>query len=234
MRERMTWESRCRNRTSVRRLRALVVAAVLGSPVAGLGQVPAYDSEPEPFEPSRIDLVVFGGALTPLSDLTKDENSFGTVITAAASLGAEGTYWFENGFGVAVQALYAPADLRITPTSFQGAVPPDLGSADYIAAAASLRYRLRLEGVAEIVQPYFGLGAGIRHLSVDAIASPEVDDVTDPVATAAAGAFVTVSRLFKFRFELRDWVSSFDTPTNGDSRIQNDISVTIGVGVKLR
>lgn len=210
--------------------------AILGLLLASAtvrAQAPGGERRDDP--PSRASLTAFAGFLAPLADLTADPNSFGTAVTSAPAFGADAAFWLGGSrFGIGVQGMYAPADLLLRPTDFQGAVPTDLGKADYLAATLSLLYRLRLSGAAAGVEPYFGLGGGIRHLSVEAIAEPEVEDVTDPVGTLAAGTLVWVSRSLAIRFEVRDFASSFRSPTTGGSRLQNDVIVTVGLGTRIR
>lgn len=185
--------------------------------------------------PSRADLGIFTGVLAPLNDLTSDPASFGTSVTVSPLLGANASFWFGGGrVGLGLQGLFGPGELKVEPTEFQGAIPDDLGNATYLAGTATLLYRLRLSGARGRVEPYFGIGAGVRHLSVETIAEPEVEDVTDPLGTLAAGSHVWFSRRLAIRFEVRDHLSAFESPTTGDSRLQNDMTVTVGLGTRIR
>ncbi|MFQ5678482.1 MAG: hypothetical protein ACE5HP_03395 [Gemmatimonadota bacterium] len=210
----------------------LAAAALLaaGSPAA------AQERAADRFgPPARTTLTLFGAVLTPLNNITADASSFGTAVSSSGAVGGDATFWFGTGhLGLGFQGAYAPADLEVKPTEFQGAVPSDLGGADYVAATATLMYRLLPAGAAAAVEPYFGLGGGVRRLSVQAIASPEVEDVTDPVGSVAAGAKVWFSRRFAIHFEVRDIVSSFEAPTTGASRLQNDVLISVGLGTRLR
>ncbi len=197
-------------------------------------QVPAATGRSE-VDPSRsIDVTAFFGWISPLSNLTEDPASFDTTISPYIAVGADAVYWLSRNLGVGVTGLWVPADLQIRPTEFQGAVPSDLGDVTYLSALANVVYRIRVSGTSSPVEPYFALGAGVRHLSVDEIAKPEVDTATDLAASLAAGVRVAVWRGLVMRAEVRDVSSFFESPTTGDSRLQNDIAVTVGLGTRLR
>lgn len=179
----------------------------------------------------RLEAFVIGGGLAPLATLSSDPGSFATQVSSAPLIGATAGWWFRNGFGAGVQVLYAPASLNIIPTAFQGPIPTDLGNAHYLAATAEVRYRLLLDGPAGVLTPYVALGAGIRHLSFDPIASLDVQNRTDPVGTIAGGAEARLYGPVSMRLELRDYVSRFTATVNGATRTQQDVAVTFGIGI---
>lgn len=213
----------------------LAAAGLLGFASAAAAQAPMGDEGDDGLPPARAAVGIFAGSLSPLNDLTEDPASFGTFVSVAPALGAELTLWPRGGrIGVELQGVFAPGELKLRATEFQGAVPDDLGNSYYWAGSATVLYRLRPAGVRGRVEPYFGIGAGLRHLAVEAIASPEVEDATDPLATVAAGTDVWFSRGLAIRFEVRDHLLSFESPTAGDSKLQNDVLVTVGATVRLR
>lgn len=214
----------------------LAVAAMLvAAPATRAQEATGPGAEERAPTPPRAVIGVFTGVLAPLNDLTSDPGSFGTAITVSPTFGVDAAFWPGRGsFGLGLQGLLAPGDLQVKATEFQGAVPEELGNAHYFAGSATLLYRLRLADAQERVEPYFGVGAGLRHLSVEAVAEPEVEDVTDPMGTLAAGTRVWFSRRLAIRFEVRDHLLAFESPTTGESRIQNDISVTVGLGTRIR
>ncbi|HKK07402.1 MAG TPA: hypothetical protein VKA44_00805 [Gemmatimonadota bacterium] len=177
------------------------------------------------------ELFAIGGGLAPLARLSSDPGSFATEVSSAPVVGGAGGYWLPDGLGLGVQVLYAPANLNVLPTAFQGPIPTGLGDARYLAATAELRYRLRPAGPAGVLAPYIALGGGIRRLEFDAIAHMDVQDTTDPVGTAALGVETGLIGPVAMRLELRDYVSSFDASATGESHIQNDVLITVGLGV---
>lgn len=214
---------------------ALLLLAVTATPgPAQEAPGPWGAEDPEPEAGPSFEASILGGVLAPLANLTDDPDSFGTAVTAAPALGAEVAVWLGGGFGVGLQGLWASADLQIVPTEFQGAIPTELGGAEWLGGTLSLLYRPALSGAAEAVQPFFGLGAGLRHLDVDTQAGPEVEDATDLVGTVAAGAHVPLVGPWRLRLEARDFISSFSSPTADENRLQNDLAVSVGASVRVR
>lgn len=179
-------------------------------------------------------MTLAGGVLTPLADLTSDPESFGTAVTTAAALSVGLSWWTAPRWGVGLEATYAPADLRIRPTDFQGVIPESLGSADWWSATVNLMHRFPLRGAASVAEPYLAVGAGVRHLSVDEIAAPEVQNATDPVGTVAAGMGLRLDRVLSLRLELRNRMSTYTSPRTDEARFQSDLTVGVGLGIQLR
>lgn len=177
------------------------------------------------------ELFALGGSLAPLARLSSDPGSFATEISSAPIVGGTAGYWLRSGLGAGVQVLYAPASLNVLPTSFQGPIPTGLGDARYLAATLELRYRLQSGGPAGVLAPYVAAGGGIRRLSFDPIAKLDVHDTTDPVGTVAIGAEAKFLGPAAVRLELRDYLSRFDANAAGTSRLQNDLVITVGLGV---
>lgn len=178
-----------------------------------------------------VEVTPFVGLVAPLAGLSSDPGSFATEIAPSLTAGGTLTYWLRDHLGLAVQGFWAPARLSVRPTQFTGPIPNDLGDADYLAATVNLTYRLRPAGPASVLEPYFTVGAGARRLDFDPIAERDVSDATDPVATVAAGADVAVSSTFALRLEVRDLVSRFDATASGETTTQNDVVVTVGIGL---
>lgn len=215
-------------------LLAAAAALLLAPATARTQAVPDAGADPDsrPSAGPRMEATAFAGVLAPLSRLTADPETFETEISSSALFGAEGTWWPRRRLGVALQGVWAPAQLSLIPTDFTGALPSDLGAADYLAASAEVRYRVTLPPEVSMVRPYLALGGGVRRLDVQAIASPEVTDATDPMATAAAGAHVRLAGRFELRVELRDRVTIYGSPTGGEDRVQNDLGVSVGLAVR--
>lgn len=171
----------------------------------------------------------FVGLLAPLSRLTRGED-FETEVSVAPALGVEAG-GYRGRVGVSVQAFYAPARLSLFPGDFAGALPEDLGAADYFVASAAVRYRFPSVGTASAVRPYLALGGGVRRLEVQPIASPEVRDATDPLLLAGAGAHVRLRGGIDVRFEFRDHASTYRDPETSGTRFQNDLTVSVGLAL---
>lgn len=177
------------------------------------------------------DVHLSGGVLAPLSMLSTSDISFSTEVSSSAAVSGGMTYWL-GALGVAARGAWAPAQLGLRPTGIGGAVPDDLGEAEYLAGSVDVVYRLRLSGPASAVEPYVALGGGVRRLELDALARPEVRSSTDAMGTIAGGARVALWPPAALRFEVRDHVSRFDATETGDSKLQNDILVTVGLSVR--
>lgn len=213
---------------------ALFLAAAFPAGLLGQAGREAGTPPEEVGTPASAYVTAFAGLLAPLNDLTADPTSFGTAVTSSVALGVEAAFWLGRRWGVGLQGVYAPADLSLKPSpEFQGVVPENLGGADYLAGGVSVLHRFSFAGPATVIEPYFGAGLGVRRLSVDPIAQPEVEDRTGVAGTLTGGAFVPISRVWAVRLEVRDWVSSFESPTTTESRLQNDIAVTVGLGAAI-
>lgn len=174
----------------------------------------------------------FVGVLAPLSRLTRSED-FETEVSAAPAVGLE-VGGYRGRVGVSVQGFYAPARLSLFPGDFAGALPEDLGAVDYFVASAAVRYRFPSVGAASAVRPYLALGGGVRRLEVQPIASPEVRDATDPLLLAGAGAHVRLGEGVDVRFEFRDHASTYRDPETSGTRLQNDLTVSVGLALTFR
>ena len=211
-------------RRTIVTLRACAAALLLILPVPAAGQPAPSGVGPE--------VSVTAGVLAPLAELTRNPGSFSTEVSSAVGVSASLGYWLGSGLGVAANGVWAPAELNVQQSAFTGPIPNDLGEADFLAGTLTLMYRIRSGGAASIVEPFFGLGAGVRHLSVDPIAAPEVENATDPAATVVAGAVTRLGSGLALRLEVRDLVSRYASPLDGESRVQND--VVVGVGLSFR
>ncbi len=212
-------------RGSIRGLTGLFLLVVSLAPSGLSAQMEASDASGSDFE-----LFASIGVLTPIANLTENPGSFGTVITPNALFGLEATMWASDAIGIGVLGMYAPVELDAFATQFMGAVPENLGSVDFAAAMANLTFRLRSSGSASTLEPYFSIGGGIRHLSVDEIAAPEAETSTDPAVTIAGGIRVLVADGVWIRGELRDIASRYTSPATGEAIFQNDFAVSFGLG----
>lgn len=208
---------------------ALAILLSLSFPPAGAHAQAA--PAPLPAGPGP-EISVSGTALTPLALLTENPGTFGTEISTG--LGVTGTlgWWFGDSFGVTAHGVWVPAELDLQQSTFTGPIPDALGDADYLAGSLNLVYRLTLPGAASAVEPYFGLGGGVRDLDVAPVASPDVADATDLAGTLVGGTYARLGSGASLRLEVRDLVSTYESPLSGDSKLQNDLLVSIGIGFR--
>lgn len=184
--------------------------------------------------PTGLEIGAFVGWVSPLSNLTENPDAeFATVVNPYVAFGAEAVYWFSHTLGIGAFGLFAPSELQATQ-ALDPTAPTDLGGANYITAVANVVYRIPVSGTASPVRPYFALGGGIRHLDLDEAQATEAASSTDPVATLAAGVRIPFSAGIALWSELRDVASYYESPITGDSKLQNDIAITVGVGTRIR
>lgn len=174
------------------------------------------------------------GLLTPTASLMEDPESFGVTINVGVAYGLDGTLWTSDHFGVGLTGWYSPAKLQVQSTDFEGAVPDDLGSANYLSATIQGVYRFRGEGSRSPVEPYLAAGGGIRSLWVDEIGAPQIVDSTDPAGTIAGGFRVDgILADVMIRLEIRDNISFYTSPKTDESKMQHDLLLSFGVGVRF-
>lgn len=221
-----------------RRLTRWATGATLGFALTlglGVGSAAAQmtdEADEAPAVPT-FEIGAFVGWVSPLSNLTENPDAFATVVNPYVSFGAEAVYWVSRTVGIGAFGLFAPSELQATQL-LDPTAPTDLGDATYITAVANVVYQIPVSGTATPVRPYFALGAGIRHLDLDETQATEAASSTDPVASLAAGVRIPFSAGIALWTELRDIASFYESPITGDSRLQNDIAITVGVGTRIR
>lgn len=218
--------------------RSAIVAGLLAASLLGRA-APAVAQSPDPAEPEArygFEVTGFVSALAPLAKLVSNEGGASAELSSSAGLGAALGYFLPNGFGVGAWGVWVPADISVTAVDPDTGFPStsDLGDADYVAAVASLMYRPNLAGTVAVLQPFFSVGAGIRRLSLSAEDESVVNDATDFVGTVAAGADVDLSTSLALWLEVRDAISEFESEALELSTLQNDITISVGLGVRLR
>lgn len=220
-------------------LLAVALAIWVLAPGAAFGQDPARElgdrRENIPLERAgtegRFDLHGFVSWLAPVSDLTNDPEAFATIVNPSVGFGLDGNYWIPNSqFGIGLQGVYTRTELDVRETDFQGTIPDDLGNVDYFNANATFIYRVPVSGPASAVQPFFAAGGGVRYLGVEEIASPDVESSWDPMGTLAGGILVRITGGLDIRSDLRYFISRYKSPSTGESKIQNDFLIVVGLG----
>lgn len=212
------------------RIFAVVAAAAVALPAAA-PSVAAQETGA-----SRADrgpeVSLSGAVLTPLASLTRSDVSFDTEVSSSAAVTGALTWWVGRNLGVSGRGTWAPAKLSLRGAPLGAAVPDDLGDAEYLAGLVEVSYRFLPGGAASMLRPFVSAGGGVRDLSLDPVAAPEARSATDPVATVAAGTHVRAWEDLSLRVELRDLVSPYDSGETGDSRIQHDVFVSVGLSLR--
>ncbi len=219
---------------------AIAAAALLAA--GALGPLSAQDADAPPTgpaeAPARVIVEAGPGLLAPLANLAPGDPGDATTdpvpapsLSVAASVSANAVYMVGRKLGVGVHGTWSRPDVDLERVV--GGDPTDdtrrLGDADFLAGTGELVYRPLAAPGGTTVDPFLAAGAGVRHLS---FSDPSLEDSTDPVATVAGGARTDIGGRFHWLLEVRGFFASAD-PTGRGSRVQNDVLVTVGVGVGL-
>lgn len=172
------------------------------------------------------------GVIQPLNNLTDNTGAYGIVMPPDVMMGGEATWWASSAVGIGVMGLYSPATLEGVGGGL-GRGLGTLGEMEYLAGTVNLTFRLRSPGSAGALEPYFTVGGGLRQLKFYGAEVPKLS-ATDPMATAAIGVRVHLMSSLWFRGELRDMASYYISAATDASKLQNDIGVTIGFGIRYR
>lgn len=202
-----------------------LIALSLAAPLPAGAQMVDEATATGPF-----DVAGFVGLVTPVANLTEDPETFATSIDPYLALGLDLTYWVSTRFGLDLTGVYSPSQLKARGTQFQGAIPPDLGDATLFIGTLSAVYRFPASGSGTALEPYFAAGFGLKRLNLDEIAAPAAESSTDPTATLAAGVRTRLIPRVVLRVEVRDFASYFESSGTGESKLQNDVVMTVGVG----
>ena len=186
---------------------------------------------PPPGADTGPEFTGFVGVLQPLSNLTENPSTYGTTIPPDVLMGGEVTWWASSAVGVGIMGLYSPATLNPVQATGPGRGIGRLGELEYMTAMANLTFRLRSAGATGLLEPYASVGAGLRRLRFAARAVPEIS-ATDPAATVAAGLRVALSPSVWLRAEVRDMASFYISRATDESKLQNDVVITLGLGIR--
>lgn len=182
---------------------------------------------------SGLELTGYIGAVLPLSQLANQGDTITAELSTKPVFGASLDYWFSGSWGVQVMGGFARPDLTVSlvdPVS-GSALTTSIGTVDFLHAEATIQYRPNLPGAAAILLPYFGIGAGIRSLSFpDGSGFSDSDDIT---LILNAGSHIKLSQRVHLRLDFRDLVSSFDSEGLDESKTQNEILLSVGLGIGL-
>lgn len=234
-------EKRTRGCTMLSRISVVCKSCVVAfaALVCGTVALPGRASaqEPEAERRGAFEVTGYVGVLTPLAKLADQGDSISAEFSTKAAFSIELDYWLPSGFGIGIIGGYARPDLTLQIVDPDQAfpIPVELGATDYLLAVGTLMYRPNLRGAATVLVPYVGLGAGVVSLSYPVIAGEiQIQDETRFAGTILAGGQIRVSDPVYVRLDLRDYVSQFNTEPFEKSKMQHDVTISVGVGVRLR
>lgn len=218
-------------RTGGRRVRGLVTVIALAG-LALPASAPAQEYQAT-VTPATVELTGYFGAIFPMSVLGSQGDTLKADQSTKPAVAASLEYWFGGGFGLGIAGGLASPGLALTTadagTGEQEAV--DLGSVDYLHGEALLLWRPQFTSSAAVLLPYFGAGAGIRHLSFED--GSGFEDGSDVTIVLNAGTQIWVSERVHVRLDVRDLISSYEGGPFESSDMQHDLFVQVGLGLGL-
>ncbi len=240
-------DRRSRGRGAGRYLIGTLLFCLAGPTLGNAQQSPLAGENVYPPEASSegLELTGYFGVLTPLSDLASAGDSLSLEFSTDIAFGLGLDFWFPSGFGIGVLGGYSQPDMtvqRVLP-SLEG-LPTrteefNLGGTDYLYGVATLMYRPNLQGSWGMVRPYFVAGGGVLHTgsasgtNADGSFTLSADSETKPVGVIGLGGHILLGNSWFLRLEFRDYISSFSQDRFENSKLQNDLVSSIGVGLTL-
>ena len=211
------------------RIRLVTVAAALMAfaiPTAATAQ--SVDEEPSP---NGFELTGYVGAYLPLAKLAESGDSLTAEFSTKVAFGLGLDYWFGN-FGIQLQGNYSNPELTLQIIEDAGSFPiaVQLGAADVWMAAANVLWRPQLTGPAAVVRPYFGAGPAMVKIMYPKDGEFDIQDETRLAISVVGGAQVELSKGWFVRLDVRDYISKLDTEPFANTKTQNDLVTSIGVG----
>jgi len=220
----------------IRRVLGLGIAVALLAPVAAVAQDAAMDEPAEEY-PIADGLSIGGylGGFLPLAKLADSGDSLSAEFSTKISFGADVAYFLESGLGFSAKVVYSAPQFTIQQFDSDIGFPQpfDLGKSDVFFLTGNVMYRPRFGGAAGQLLPFFGLGAGIKSMTFPTEQEALFANQTDVTLTIFAGTHVAVAKHWLVHFEIRDYVSKFDSEVF-ESRTQNDFFVEFGVRYQFR
>lgn len=214
----------------------LGLALALLAPAAAVAQ-DAETADPVDEQPIADGFSIGGylGSFFALAKLADSGDTLSAEFSTKLSFGADVSYFFSSGIGLSAKAVYSAPQLTIQQFDSDIGFPQpfDLGKSDVFFLTGNVMYRPRFSGAAGQLLPFFGLGAGIKSMVFPTEEQILFKNQTDVTLTIFAGAHVAISRSWVLHFELRDYVSKFDSQAF-DSTTQNDFFVEFGVRYQFR
>ncbi len=227
-----------RTATAVAFALAFALTAVAG-PVALAAQEAGADDGALRGPATEIGLTL--GAVAPLGTVARVEEGASLGLSSSFAAGAGVTRWLDGRWGLAADGLWATGGPDVTRAPADGPGSPgsgggeddraDAAGATYLTATARVLYRL--PSLSGVVEPQFGMGLGIRHLTMDETESFGSVSETDPAAVLSGAVRSPISGRAAVTVELRDMLSFAGGGEAGEGgSLQNDVIVLVGVRVR--
>lgn len=206
-----------------RRSRAPLLALGALAPLALL----ASAATPEPIRaqasPIHVEFGVQGGVLSPQGTLAEgDGDAEELSLTKSFAVGGHAGLQILGGLMLEGALVTAPS------TEVEGSGGVATG-ASFLAATGHAVFRLPLP----LLEPFLGVGGGVRRLSFDDESTFGTETVSDVAASLLVGTYVTAVPGWRIRLEARDVVTGFEDPRTGDSGYQNDVLFLAGLTWRL-
>lgn len=213
------------------RAAAIAAIAALSLPAAAAGQQ-SMEVPAQPAASPTVELTGYVGVLLPMSKLGAQGDSLQAELSTRPAFAASLEFWFGGGFGLSIMGGYANPSLGLTAADVDtgSQTRQALGTVDYLHGEALLLWRPELTGAAAVLLPYFGAGAGVRHLGFEADSGFE--DTSDLVLALNIGTQIRLSDAVHMRLDVRDLISSFQGPFENSDQ-QHDVFAQVGFGIGL-
>lgn len=217
---------------------ALALAAVAG-PVALAAQETGVGDGALRGPATEIGITV--GAVAPLGTLARVEQGASLGLSSSFAAAAGVTRWLDGRWGLAADGLWATGGPDVTRAPEDGPGSPGSGGgeddqaddagATYLTGTARVLYRL--PSLSGVVEPQFGMGLGIRHLTMDETGRFASVSETDPAAVLSGAVRSPISGRASLTVELRDVLSfAGGGATREGGSLQNDVIVLVGMSVR--
>jgi hypothetical protein len=171
-----------------------------------------------------IDLHIGGriGYFMPLGIVGEDATDRETTVSNGLALGAS----------IELDIPVSPINLRATldATFGRSLEVEELDVADTSVDIITLTGDLVFRPIPRLVlaQPYLLLGAGFKRYSADG----GIEDQTDFTGHLGAGADLSLG-VASLMVEVSDYISSLESVDGGDSRLQNDVFIMVGLRIGI-
>lgn len=179
---------------------------------------------------SGFEVVGYVGVLTPLAKLADSGDTLSAEFSTKIAVAAEVDYWF-GSFGVGLQGSFSDPKLTLQIAEQEGfPVSVPLGDADIWRTSLNFMWRPTLGGSSAIARPYFGAGPAVLWVMYPQSEDFTIEDETRLGISLVGGMEVNLRSGWFVRMDVRDYISKLDTEPFDQTKVQNDLTVTFGIG----